>query len=141
MKFTLTPISRDFVVKNLQAINTKKSSGLAEILSRLLKDSAEALAEPLLLLMNRTIYEGSIPSDWKDAVVTPVHKADSKTDPSNLRPISVSFFSKILERAVHHMVYKYLQDNKLLSSHQSGFRSHHLTSTCLTHVTNTSHHR
>ena len=94
MKFTLTPISRDFVVKNLQAINTKKSSGLAEILSRLLKDSAEALAEPLLLLMNRTIYEGSIPSDWKDAVVTPVHKADSKTDPSNFRPISVPFFLK-----------------------------------------------
>ena len=74
-------------------------------------------------------------------MVTRVHKADFKTDPSNFRPISVPFFSKILERAVHHMVYKYLQDNKLLSSHQSGFRSHHSTSACLTHVINTSQHR
>ena len=107
-------------------LTPKKSSGLVEMPSRLLKDGAEALAEPLLLLMKRTIYEGSIPSDWKDAVVTPVHKADSKTDPSNFRPISVlPFFSKILERAVHHMVYKYLHDNKLLSSHQSGFLSLH----------------
>ena len=135
---TLTPISRDFVFKQLQAINTKKFSGLAEIPSRLQKDGARALAEPLSLIMKGTINEGSIPSDWKHAVVTPVHKAGSKTDPSNFRPISVlPVLSKILERTVHQMVYKYLQDNKLLSSHQSGFRSFHSTSTCLTHVTNT----
>ena len=88
--------------------------------------------------MNRTISEGSIPSHCKHAVVTPVHKTGSKTDPSNFRPISVlSVFSKILERAVHQMVYKYLQEHRLLSSHQSGFRPLHSTSTCLTHVTNT----
>jgi len=57
----------------------------------------------------------------------------------HLRPISVLLvFSKILECAVHKiMVYKYVQDNKLLSSHQSGFCSLHSTSTCLTHATNT----
>ena len=57
---------------------------------------------------------------------------------SNFRPISVlPIFSKILERAVHGMVYKYLQEHKLLSSHQSGFRPLHSTASCLTHVTNT----
>ena len=34
------------------------------------------------------------------------------------------------------MVYKYLQEHKLLSSHQSGFRPLHSTASCLTHVTN-----
>ena len=88
--------------------------------------------------MNRTICEGTIPSDWKHAVVTPVHKAGPKTVPSNFRPISVlPVFSKILERAVHQMIYKYLQEHNLLSAHQSGFRPLHSTSTCLTHVTNT----
>lgn len=52
----------------------------------------------------------------------------------NYRPISV--LPVILERAVHGMVYSYLQENKLLSSIQSGFRPLHSTSTCLTHVTN-----
>ena len=35
------------------------------------------------------------------------------------------------------MIYKYLQEHKLLSLHQSGFRPLHSTSTCLTDVTNT----
>ena len=91
--------------------------------------------------MNRTISEGSIPSDWKHGVVTPVHKTGPKTDPSNFRPIPVlPVFSKILERAVHQMVYKYLQEHRLLSSHQSGFCPLHSTSTCLTYVTNTLFH-
>ena len=103
----------------------------------IIKDGAQALTRPLTILMNRTINEGSIPSEWKHALVTPVHKAGPKTDPSNYRPISVlPVFSKILERAVHGMVYSYLQENKLLSSIQSGFRPLHSTSTCLTHVTN-----
>ena len=67
-----------------------------------------------------------------------VHKAGSKNDPSNYRPISVlPVFSKILERGVHKMVYDHLQLNNLLSPSQSDFRPLHSTSTYLTHVTNT----
>ena len=43
-------------------------------------------------------------------------------------------FSKILERAVHRMVYSYFQKHRLLSPLQSGFRPLHSTSTCHTHV-------
>ena len=61
------------------------------------KDGAEALARPLTLLMNRKINEGTLSADWKHAIVTPVHKAGSKSDPTNFQPISVlPVFSKIL---------------------------------------------
>ena len=88
--------------------------------------------------MNRKISEGSIPAEWKHAIVTPVFKSSSKTDPSNYRPISVlPVFSKILERAVHQMVYDYLQKQKLLSDCQSGSRPLHSTSATLVNITNT----
>ena len=58
--------------------------------------------------------------------------------PWNFRPISVlSIFSKILERALHRMVYSYFQKHRLLSPLQSSFHPLHSTSTCLTHLTNT----
>lgn len=73
---------------------------------KLLKESAVALAKPLTLLMNRSLAEGAIPSDWKHASVTPIHKAGAITDAANYRPIStLPVFAKILEHAVHIMVY------------------------------------
>ena len=138
LHFELSSISIEFVYTQLCAVDTKKSSGMAGIPSRLIKGGASGLAEPLTTLMNRTINEGILPIDWKHEVVTPIHKAGSKTDPSNFRPISVlPIFSKILERAVYGMVYKYLQEHILLSSYQSCFRRLHSTASCLTHVTNT----
>ena len=137
-KFKLSTISEEFVRTELKKIRSSKSTGLADTPARLLKDGSDAIARPLTMLMNRSIAEGSIPSDWKHAVVTPVYKSDCRTDPNNYRSISIlPVFSKILERAVHKMVYTYLQQHNLLSIYQSGFRSLHSTSTCLADVTNT----
>lgn len=86
----------DFVYKQLEGLNSMKSSGLPDIPVRLVKDGAEALVRPLMLLMNRMINEGTLPADWNHATVTPVHKVGSKSDPSNFQSISVlPAFSKI----------------------------------------------
>ena len=96
-----------------------------------------SLSRPLTVLINRLLAEGIVPSEWKHAIITPVYKSGARTNLSNYRPISVlPVFSKILERAVHQMVYNHLQQNKPLSQLQSGFRPLHSTTTCLTHVTN-----
>ena len=88
-QFSLSQITVDFVYKQLKALNSKKSSGLPDIPVRLVKDGVEALARPLTLLIN-----GTLPADWKHAIVTPVHKAGSKSDPSNsvLPVLSTSSF-------------------------------------------------
>ena len=72
-------------------------------------------------------------------MVTPIHRSGSKTDSeaANYRLIStLPVFAKILERAVHTMIYAYLQEYNLLSNYQSGYRLLHSTSTCLIDVTN-----
>ena len=89
--------------------------------------------------MNSSLPEGSIPLELIHATVTPAHNLTlERIQLTVYRPISVlPVFSKILERAVHKMVYMLLRQHNLLSVYQSGFRSLQSTSTCLTDVTNT----
>ena len=134
----LSQVSESFVAKELKKLKSDKSTGLHNIPARLLKDGADALATPLALLMNRSINERSIPASWKHAIVTPVFKSGSKSDTPNYRPISVlPVFAKILEKAVHEMMYNFLLQHKLLFSYQSGFRPLHSTATSLIDITNT----
>ena len=135
--FRLSRVDEDFVCSELKKIKASKSTGLENIPTRLLKDSAPVITRPLTTLINRSLSEGSLPSDWKHAVVTPIHKSCSKTEAANYRPIStLPVFARILERAVHTIIYAYLQEYNLFLNYQSGYRPLHSTSTCLIDVTN-----
>ena len=73
---------------------------------------------------------------FKRAKIIPVPKSSETSDIGNYRPISLlSCLSKILEKAVHAQLYEYLQEYKLLSQRQSGFRPKHSTATCLIEIT------
>ena len=64
-------------------------------------------------------------------------KEDLKTDPNNYRPISdLSVVSKLIERVVFNQLYEYLNNNKLLTESQSGFRPMFSTETALLEATN-----
>ncbi|EDO32664.1 predicted protein, partial [Nematostella vectensis] len=83
-----------------------KSTGLKNIPACLLKDGATHIAKPLTALFNRSLAEGSIPSEWKHAVVSPIHKSGPGSDAANYRPISIlPVVAKIWERALHIIVY------------------------------------
>ena len=84
-----------------------------------------------------SILTGIYPREWETAWVTPVFKKGVKSDPKNYRPISViPVVSKVFEKIVYDELYQYLNDNKLLSSCQSGVRSFHSTLTALLEATN-----
>ena len=81
----------------------------------LLKKCFSNLCEPLKYLFNLSIEKGIFPDDLKIAKVTPIYKADDKSDLSNYRPTSVlSCFSKILERIMYNRLYQYLTEKKIL---------------------------
>ena len=64
-------------------------------------------------------------------------KKGVKSDLNNYRPISViPVVWKVFEKIVYDQLYQYLNDNKLLSSCQLGFRSLHSTLTALLEATN-----
>ena len=113
-----------------------KADGLDGIPTCLVKLSFPSIASSLTHVFNLVISKGIIAKDWKSARVTPIFKADSKVDPANYRPISVlSVIAKLFEKAICNQVYSYLNDNKLLSKYQSGFRPMHSTLTALIDIT------
>ena len=133
--FTLSPVSRGFLLKQLRGLNPHKAIGLDGISSRVLRDSADAIIEPISHIINISILTETVPSSFKQAKVIPLYKKGDKSDPSNYRPVSVlNVLSKILERAVHKQLSEYLERKNILISNQSGFRSRHFTDTCLIHL-------
>ena len=94
----------------------------------MLKDAAVVFAKPLTRIVNESLSQGTVPSEWKYAKTTPLFKKGLSTDMDNYRPISVlPVVSKLLERIVHHQLHSFLSEHKLLNPYQCGFRRNHST--------------
>ena len=99
-------------------------------------DTAPVIAKPITYLVNLGILTGLIPSEWKDARVTPIFKSRARNDVNNYRPISVLFpVSKIMKRAIQVQLLAFLTEHDLLSDYQSGFRKKNSTETAVVYLT------
>ena len=125
-KFEL--INESLVVKTLQGLKASKASGLDNISPRMSKDAAVVVAKPLTRIVIESLSQGTVPSERKNAKITPLYKKGMSTDMDNYRPISVlPVVSKVLERVVHHQLHSFLSEHKLLNPFQCGFRKNHST--------------
>ncbi|CAB4006426.1 Hypothetical predicted protein, partial [Paramuricea clavata] len=108
------------VVSSLLNLNVSKASGPDGIPARLLKECSHQIAPSLCTLYNHSLRSGHIPSEWKSADVTPVHKKNSKEPAVNYRPISLlPIISKTLERCIYWRFYDHVVN--LISPSQYGF--------------------
>jgi hypothetical protein len=111
-------------------LDVSKAAGLDGIPTALLKECRAALKNPLTRIFNRSLREGTVPSNWKKAKVCPVHKKGNKSDITNYRPISLlSVTSKTLERCLYAKVMVHLRP--LISHAQHGFVAGRSTTTQL----------
>ena len=134
--FRPQPVDVNTVVLTIKHLQNKQSSGSDKISLRFIKDSLTIIAQYLTIILNTSIVTGVVPSSWKHALVVPLHKSGDPSDTSNYRPISLlPVFSKILEKIVADQLVRYLEDNKILSESQHGFRPKLSTTTALTIVT------
>lgn len=85
----------------LCALETSKECGPDSIPPRLLQVCGLEIAPSVCELFNRSLHTGHVPSGWKCANVTPVHKKNLKELAEHYRPISLlPIVSKVLERCV-----------------------------------------
>ena len=124
------------VLKEIYALKNKKSAGIDGISSYILKLCAFETVKGITYIINRSIFEGKVPTRWKIAKITPLFKKGDKDNPDHYRPISLlPCVSKLLERVIQRQLIRYLLNNNILSKCQSGFRSKHSTSSALIKVT------
>ena len=102
-----------------------------------MKKIAPALSIYLTTLFKNSLSYGTVPIDFKHALISPILKKNNldKNSLSNYRPISqLSTISKILEKVVFKQLIHYLEINNIIDPFQSAYRPNHSTETCLNHV-------
>ena len=135
--FSLKAPSASTVCRFLNQLDAKKATGLDRVHCKLLKLSSSIVGPSLAYIFKSCIDAEIFPNEWKIAKVTPLFKKGSKRELGNYRPISaLPLVSKMFEKIIYHQLYDYLQENSLLNTYQSGFRSMHSTLTALLETTN-----
>ena len=117
------PINEKDMAYAMNELNPWSSAPDNEIPAKILKNCREALCVPLTVLWKQSFASGYIPELFKQQFIAPIFKKDSKTDPANYRPVSLtSHIIKIFERVIRKYLVEYLESNNLISSKQHGFR-------------------
>ena len=121
------------IVEAIDEIDINSSALNEELPATITKGCKHPLSKAFLLLWKDSYDNGTIPPAYKEQFIAPVYKEKgSKLDPENYRPISLtSHVIKIYERVLRKNIVKYLEENKLISSKQHGFRKGRSTLTQL----------
>ena len=129
-------ISEEEVVHHLWNLDPSKSPGPDNIPGLILKPCSTVIAPSLCSQFNHSLKTGTLPTEWKSANVTPVHKKNKKEPASNYRPISLlPLISKVLERCVCYRFYDHLHE--IINKAQYGFIH---SRSCVLQLLTTLHH-
>ena len=85
----LTPTTIPEIKSLIKNLPPKTSSGCDDISNTLLKKLAPVLLEPLTIIFNKSLIEGTFPERMKLADVVPLFKTKDPQVPTNYRPISM----------------------------------------------------
>ena len=82
-------ITNAMVYNKLNDLHPNKSFGSDKIHPKMLIELADYVAEPLVIIMNKTLENGILSDDWKMAHVTPIYKGEQDLA-INYRPVSLT---------------------------------------------------
>ena len=104
--------TKEDVLQMLKSLKINKFPGPDGHHPHVLQEMAEALADPLISVLNKILSTGTLPQLWKYANVTPFFKKSKKSSPSNYRPVSLtSVICKLMESLVRDHIVKHMNRN------------------------------
>ena len=111
------------IVKVIRSLDRNKAHGLDEISIHIIKICTTSVSKPLVVLFRNCLKNECFPKEWKKGNIVLVHKKHDKQLMKNYQPVSLlPICSKIFEKVIFNSLFKYLDDDNLLTSNQSGFR-------------------
>jgi hypothetical protein len=133
--FVIPEIAVHEVGKYISSLKNKKSMGLDNTNTFLLKLALPYIVDSITYIYNLCIKTNCFPDVWKSAKVIPLPKNNNVSDLNNFRPISIlSTLSKPLEKHVHKHLANFVEDKNLFYEFQSGFRKHHSCASAITRM-------
>ena len=131
-KLTSVAFTEVQILEKIDKLNQASAPGPDKIPARLLKEVKDYVTKPLAIIFNRSMAESSVPDNWRQANVTPIHKKGTKGLAANYRPVSLtSIICKLMESVIRDNLTKHLHENLLIAASQHGFMKH---KSCLTNL-------
>ena len=111
------------ILKIIKSLNVNKAHGHDDIYIRMIMLCGQSIVKPLSIILKNCTDNSIFRDIWKKSNIVPVHKKGDKQIIDNYGPVSIlPICGKIFERLLFNSIFKFLDDNNLLSSNQSGFR-------------------
>ena len=122
------PITTEEILKCIKEISSGKAPGIDGIIIEMLKSSAHITEPYLRHLYNAVLTTGKFPKQWCQAVIAPLHKKGSKSDPNNYRGIALlSVLGKIFAKIINNRLVTWAEQCEVQKEEQAGFRKGYST--------------
>ena len=104
-------------------MKNKKAEGVDKIANEMIKHFPDKILCLILDIFNAFLSTGKVIEEWCLALITPIFKEDSKTDPNNYRGICIAnALLKCLCLMLNNRLKSFCNENNLISPEQIGFR-------------------
>ena len=135
---SFTQISESELEKLIKKENSK-SCALDPIPTSLVKQLLPMLLPSICKIVNKSLLEGKMPTDLREAIVKPLLKKPSldKENLKNYRPVSnLPYIGKLIEKVAIDQMDRHLFQNNLHEPLQSAYTPNHSTETAVVKVSN-----
>jgi hypothetical protein len=126
-------VSCETVHQQILKLSPHKRGGIEEVPAFVYQIISDLIALPISILINESLDTCTFPDCLKIALVTPIYKKGDQSEPSNYRPISsLPILSKLFETNIKIQLMSFLEDQRLLSPRQFGYRPNHSSEQLIT---------
>lgn len=128
----LKPITETEIIRIVNSLSNKHSSGDDEIPTSLIKFCINEISTPLTHAISTSFRTGIFPEKLKLATVIPLHKKGNTSEMENYRPISLlPGFSKVFEKCMSIRIMEYFLVNDMFYMGQHAYMKGRGTQTAL----------